>query len=82
MQWFERSSSLPPELACGMHEREVAESNLTDANLVGCIDSKAMVVKADTYEQVGALVLVWVVACVCGEGMVSVIHTAALPFLH
>ena len=54
VQWFERSAALPPAISEDMHEREVAETAQTDCNLVGCIDSRAHVVKADTYEQVRA----------------------------
>lgn len=35
-----------------MHEREVVESDLIDSNLVGCLDHKALIIKANSYEQV------------------------------
>ena len=35
-----------------MHEAEVVESDLVDTNLVGCLDSKALIVTANSYEEV------------------------------
>jgi hypothetical protein len=43
---------MPPALQEGMHEREVVEWLQTDTNLVGCIERKARVVKARSYEEV------------------------------
>jgi hypothetical protein len=43
---------MPPHLQEGMHDREVAEWLQTDTNLVGCIERKARVVKAASYEEV------------------------------
>ena len=36
-----------------MHELEVVESDLLDTNLVGCLDSKATIIQANSYEEVG-----------------------------
>lgn len=43
-----------------MHDREVVESDLTDTNLVGCIDKKAVLVKARSYEEVRVVVSLFV----------------------
>lgn len=52
VQWFERRSSVPPGVGALMSEAEVVESDLRCTNLVGCIDSKAVIVRADSYTQV------------------------------
>lgn len=52
VQWFERKCSLPASIASGMHDVEVVESDLVDTNLVGCLDSKALIVTANSYEEV------------------------------
>lgn len=54
VQWFERRGSLPASVSASMHEAEVVESDLVDTNLVGCLDSKALIITADTYEEVRA----------------------------
>eukprot|EP00879_Flechtneria_rotunda_P001503 GHRR01001660.1.p1 GENE.GHRR01001660.1~~GHRR01001660.1.p1 ORF type:complete len:1310 (+),score=607.85 GHRR01001660.1:230-4159(+) len=51
VQWFERRAALPPAVASTMHELEVVESDLTDANLVGCLERKATVVLASSYSE-------------------------------
>jgi hypothetical protein len=43
---------MPANLQEGMHEREVAEWLQTDTNLVGCIERKACVIRAASYEEV------------------------------
>ena len=53
VQWYERRANMPAHLQEGMHDREVAEWLQTDTNLVGCIERKARVIKADSFEQVG-----------------------------
>jgi len=35
-----------------MHDAEVVESDLVDTNLVGCLDSKALIITANSYEEV------------------------------
>lgn len=52
VQWFERRGSVPPALGAMMSEHEVVESDLCDTNLVGCIDKKAVIVRANNYTQV------------------------------
>lgn len=52
VQWFERRGSLPPSVGATMHEAEVVESDLIDTNLVGCLDSKATIVTANSYDEV------------------------------
>ncbi|KIY94336.1 hypothetical protein MNEG_13627 [Monoraphidium neglectum] len=54
VQWYERRNNMPPALQEGMHEREVVEWLQTDTNLVGCIERKARVVKARSYEEAAA----------------------------
>ena len=51
VQWYERRANMPAHLQEGMHDREVAEWLQTDTNLVGCIERKARILKADSYEQ-------------------------------
>lgn len=53
VQWFERRGSLPAGVSASMHELEVVESDLLDTNLVGCLDSKATIIQANSYEEVG-----------------------------
>jgi hypothetical protein len=53
VQWYERRANMPPALQRGMHEREVVEWLLTDTNLVGCLERRALVVRARSYEEVG-----------------------------
>jgi hypothetical protein len=53
VQWYERKANLPLQLQTNMHDREVLESDMTDTNLVGCIDRKAAVFRARSYEEVG-----------------------------
>jgi hypothetical protein len=36
-----------------MHDTEVVESDLIDTNLVGCLDSKATIITANSYDEVG-----------------------------
>jgi hypothetical protein len=55
VQWYERRANMPAHLQEGMHDREVAEWLQTDTNLVGCIERKARVVKAPSYEKVRLL---------------------------
>jgi hypothetical protein len=55
VQWFERRGSLPASVGGSMHEAEVVESDLVDTNLVGCLDSKALILRANSYEEVCAL---------------------------
>jgi hypothetical protein len=43
---------MPPNLQEGMHDAEVVEWLQTDTNLVGCIERKARVVKAASYDEV------------------------------
>ncbi len=45
---------MPAHLQAGMHDREVVEWLQTDTNLVGCIERKARVIKARSYEEVRA----------------------------
>jgi hypothetical protein len=52
VQWYERRANMPANLQEGMHDREVVEWLQTDTNLVGCIERKARVVKARSYEEV------------------------------
>ena len=52
VQWYERKANLPLQLQANMHDREVLESDMTDTNLVGCIDRKAAVFRARSYEEV------------------------------
>ncbi len=42
---------MPAHLQVGMHDREVVEWLQTDTNLVGCIERKARVLKARSYEE-------------------------------
>ena len=42
---------MPAHLQEGMHDREVVEWLQTDTNLVGCIERKARVVKAASYDE-------------------------------
>ncbi|GBF97254.1 hypothetical protein Rsub_09945 [Raphidocelis subcapitata] len=51
VQWYERRANMPAHLQEGMHEREVAEWLQTDTNLVGCIERKARVLRARSYEE-------------------------------
>ncbi|KAI8470406.1 MAG: hypothetical protein J3K34DRAFT_458897 [Monoraphidium minutum] len=51
VQWYERRANMPPALQEGMHEREVVEWLQTDTNLVGCIERRANVIKAHSYEE-------------------------------
>ncbi|WIA14550.1 hypothetical protein OEZ85_003067 [Tetradesmus obliquus] len=51
VRWYERRSAVPAVLAASMHEREVVASSLLDTNLVGCLDSRATVVRASSYEE-------------------------------
>ena len=52
VRWYERRSAVPAALAASMHDREVVASSLLDTNLVGCLDSRATVVRASSYEEV------------------------------
>lgn len=52
VQWFERRGSLPASVGASMHEAEVVESDLIDTNLVGCLDSRALILTANSYEEV------------------------------
>jgi hypothetical protein len=67
VRWYERRSAVPAALGACMHDREVVASDLLDTNLVGCLDKRATVVRAGSYEEVGAaLVCVrvcWGVRC-------------------
>ena len=54
VQWYERRANMPAQLQEGMHEREVAEWLQTDTNLVGCIERKARVLRARSYEDAAA----------------------------
>jgi hypothetical protein len=45
---------MPANLQEGMHDREVVEWLQTDTNLVGCIERKARVVKARSYDHAAA----------------------------
>lgn len=69
VQWFEPRASLPPAVAAGMHEQEVVESDLIDTNLVGCLDSKATIIQASSYEEVGVLPVLCT-ACGCAASAV------------
>jgi hypothetical protein len=52
VRWYERRSAVPAVLAAAMHDREVVASDLLDTNLVGCLDKRATVVRASSYEEV------------------------------
>jgi hypothetical protein len=54
VQWYERRANMPAHLQEGMHDREVVEWLQTDQNLVGCIERKARVLKAGSYEEAAA----------------------------
>jgi hypothetical protein len=54
-QWYERRGGLPAHLQEGAHAREVAECLQTDANLVGCIERKAIVIRAPDHATVRAV---------------------------
>ncbi|KAF6265750.1 hypothetical protein COO60DRAFT_1623835 [Scenedesmus sp. NREL 46B-D3] len=51
VRWYEQRGAVPAALAAAMHEREVVASALQDTNLVGCLDKRATVVRAGSYEE-------------------------------
>lgn len=67
VQWYERRANMPAHLQEGMHDREVVEWLQTDTNLVGCIERKATVVKARSYEEVGRRAVMNMRRCGCTD---------------
>lgn len=62
-------------MAANMHETEVVESDLVDTNLVGCLDSKALIISANSYEEVRGIE----VTHTCMHGMTCVLLACRLP---
>lgn len=79
VRWYERRSAVPAALAASMHEREVVASSLLDTNLVGCLDSRATVVRASSYKEVRLdfRYRVWISNVSCLACMSGLLWTAA-----
>jgi hypothetical protein len=54
VRWYERKQNLPPHIQEQMHDWELCELDSNDVNSVGCIDGKAVVINARSYEEVSA----------------------------